>query len=332
MAKPRPETSRLIRYLVEAVPESLESKSNDGYTPLTLAFSLHRVDAAKILIEAGADQTVRDSSGNNIIHLLLVPAYSGFYNQSKAANDEKTVKPMLDLIDKRLIPSLLTERSSRHPGSLTPIANWMRSTNKENTGLLRALLDFAASTDNEHLELLDASGDTPLHYIVKSRNQAFLQTILEYRPDLLYRENSVGRTPYELAEDAYTTECTKDAPEFSGYYSNGPLINHTPITFAPDYKEPETINKESIWRVCSEFMKKHPGNRKLVSLLDANEVAKRLATRNKAVQISQDEEGSDAGSDAGDNDTHWDEVTSWYPQQEGVSTGQFTTGYVNYRY
>ena len=337
MATPRPETLKLIQYLIKTVPESLEAKSSDGYTPLALAFSLHRLDAAKMLIEAGGDQTARDSKGNNILHLLLSPINSGVYGQFKAATDEKTLQPMLDLIDKRLISSLLSERSSRDPGSLTPIANWLRHSrqNQDNTEVLRVLLNFATDTGNEHLELLDATGDTPLHWIVKSQFQAWLKTILEYRPDLLYRENSVGRTPYELAEDAYIAERVRDVPgserrshiSFGGNRGQPQSIkDRDSKTFAADFVAPETVSKESIWRICGEFVQKHPSNRKLVSLLDANEVAKRLATRNQAVRASRDKErlGSEAGSDVEDednDDANRDEVTWWYgtaPMEDGI--------------
>jgi hypothetical protein len=328
MATPRPETFKLIQYLIQAVPESLDAKSRDGYTPLALAFSLHRLDAVKALIRAGADQTVRDSQGNNLLHLLICPATPGAWMQRKVSTDMKAVQPLLELIDKRLISSFLTERSSRDPGSLTPVANWLRwaSESPESTEFLRALLEFAKDTENEHLELLDASGDTPLHYIVKSKKQSWLKAILDVRPDLLYRENSVGRTPYELSEDAYIAQRVKYIPGdgrpnyHHGYYvqtQSQSVADRPSDTFAPDYVEPEVVDKESIWRVCSEFLHKHPDSRKIVSLLDANEVAKRLAVRyhaaRTAAQAKGDGEGSEAGSDAEEEEfANYDEVDLWY--------------------
>jgi hypothetical protein len=210
---------------------------------------------------------------------------------------------------------------------LTPVANWLRwaSESPESTDFLRALLEFAKDTGNEHLELLDASGDTPLHYVVKSKKQSWLRTILAVRPDLLHRENSVGRTPYELSEDAYIAQRVKcipghDRPNYRhGYYvqTQTQFVADRPSdTFAPDYIEPEVISKESIWRVCSEFLHKHPGSRKIVSLLDANEVAKRLAVRyhaaRTAAQANGDGEGSEAGSDAEEEYANHDEVDVWY--------------------
>lgn len=295
---------------------SLETKSrNGGHTPLALAFSLHRFEAAKLLIAAGADQTVRDKTGSNILHLLLCSAYTSY-----TRDDERYLKQFLDLIDKRLVPSLLMERSSQEPGSLTPLARWIRHASQE-ANVLKVILDFAAPTENEHLEVLDGSGDTPVHYVVKCQKLEWLKMMLEYRPDLLYRENSVGQTPYELAEDAYIASCVRDQPQ--GMSNRiGSICDRDAYTFAKDYTKPEVVDAESIWSVCREAVKKNPGMRKLVSLLDANEVANRLAKRYRWGNVydrsadNESDEGSDDGKAAAADDCT-DEVSDWY------SAGQF---------
>jgi hypothetical protein len=310
MAKPGVETTKLIKYLLQALPDSLEVKSADGLTPLALAISLHRLDAAKLLVEAGADQTTRDRSGSNILHLLLYSDYT-----SSVIDDKDVLKSFLDLIDKRLISSLLTERCALDPGSLTPIANWLRRS-RYSTHALRTLLDFAAPTNNEHLELLDGSGDTPLHYLVQTQRQDCMKTILEYRPDLLYRENSVGRTPYELAEDAYIAERVSQVPRASSYRNTRSLTDRDAATFAKGYKEDEGVNKESLWRVCEEWLgKSSQQKRTLVSLNEANEVAKRLAGRYKQTSYRREADESDIESKDGEEEAKWgstkDEVSQW---------------------
>ena len=50
---------KLIKYLADAVPESLDKKSLTGFTPISLAFSLGSVPAAKALIEAGSNQACK---------------------------------------------------------------------------------------------------------------------------------------------------------------------------------------------------------------------------------------------------------------------------------
>lgn len=329
MAKQNEETYKLIKYLIEVMPESLEVKSSDGYTPLALAFSLQHLEAAKILIEAGADQTVRDYAGSNILHLLLCPAYN-----NAPADDHEKVKSFLEIVDKRLVPSLLIERSSRDPGSLTPFAGWVRSHSSDDGDMLRTLLDFASFTGNEHLELLDASGDTPLHYIVKFNKRKWLEIVLEFRPDLLNRENSVGRTPCELAEDAYIADCVRDPPgqerarRFYNYHDT--IVNRPVESFDPN-KEERNTSKERIWRVCKDFAKKNPMKRRLVSLVEANEVAKRLATRKSGRQSTGGvNEGAKSEADSEfpeEKDDAHEEVQKWYVQthipEPGLLNWQF---------
>ncbi|CAI6337715.1 unnamed protein product [Periconia digitata] len=314
IAKPTAETSKIIKYLIEVMPKSLDSKSADGRTPLAIAFQGRRLDAAKILVEAGADQSTRTKEGCNILHLLL-PSFD-------STDDFSDLKSFLDLIDKRLLPSLLTERSWRDPGSLTPIISYMRfssfQTHAQEAEMLRFLLTYAAeSTNNEHLELLDATGDTPLHYLVKEKQQHLIPVVLESRPDLLFRENSVGRTPYELAEDIFVSSNVSNAPSVGkpNRWSNDALEDKPVDDFKEDKEEEPTA--ESIWRLCKEWLSKIRGDgsgeggkekRVLVSLEEANEVAKRLAARKRRAARTNTYEHRDDEND-GDDDENDDEVT-----------------------
>jgi hypothetical protein len=313
MAEPKPETLKLVSYLLERMPSSLELKSRQGHTPLSLAFSLGRIEVIKLLIDGGADQTVRDRDGTNILHLTLVSAYS---NSSK---DKETLTKLLALIDKRLVGSLLSERSSIHqPGSLTPLARWLKNRNTD-PEILTIILEFGKDTGNEHLELLDGSGDTPLHHVVKAGIVDCAEVIVKYRPDLLHRENSVGRTPYELAEDAFIASCVANEPEISrtGVFN---IIDQSPSTFTmqgKDKQQENTSGAERMWRFFEKFARENPssGKRRLVSLVDANEVAKRLAGRHTGktiLSLGDEDDKSDVGSAGGDLEDSMDEISMWY--------------------
>ncbi|ORY09194.1 ankyrin repeat protein [Clohesyomyces aquaticus] len=309
MAPPRNETTKLVEYLIKKMPESIHIKSSQGNTPLSLAFSLGRIEAAKLLTAAGGDQTVRDRNGANLIHLL---------SETIITNEDrlKLLKEFLDLIDKRLVSSLLSERSSQEPGSLTPLMWWLRKYASVTPAVLKVLLEFAEPTGNEHLEMLDGSGDTPLHYAVKSMKLQWLELMLQYRPDLLYRENAVGRTPYEVAEDVYTAKCVSDAPNVQAQSATGSIVSRSTECFAPDHVVEESVDAERVWRFCEKFSKENPGKRRLVSLLDANEVAKRLSLRYQArlrygaVNDGDGDGESDVESEVGEDNT--DEVRDWY--------------------
>jgi hypothetical protein len=300
------ESEGLVRYLVKNMPQLVELKSVDGHTPLSLAFASSCVRFAKILVEAGADQTIRDKNGNNLLHLLLCSI-----NGTTRQETEKLQK-LLKLLDRRLVPSLLTERSAEDPGALTPISRWMQKAfgsnynyrhgnyNGDNCNLnfesdinveiLRVLLDFAESTGQKHLELLGGTGNGPVHDAVKFQLPRFLEAMLDRRPDLLAQENATGSTPFELANDALVAEFTRDPPSIpsdnENYYGRQnhvdqqSAVNRAVDTFADDSGKDKRSERQIIYDLCRKRVTGSAGvKRKLVSLFEANEVAKRLAMR-----------------------------------------------------
>jgi hypothetical protein len=307
----------LISYLIQNCAESIEFKSVDGYTPLALAFSKLQVEAAKLLILAGANQAVRDYKGNNLVHLVL----SAIGNGNDESNVDDAFK-LLKLIDTRLIPSMLLERSSADPGSLSPLARWLHTNftvnnlyhrnprrldnRQESEGKVNFVIKFLnftsiAAPEQEQLELLDGAGNTPVHAAVSFQCHEILKTMLQHRPDLLFRENAVGRTPAELAEDLWIAEVT-NAPPFVATSKEGPRYNHDEdedgkrrnvidrqLDWYKQTNEQRSDNRterRKIWEFCQSLLvetenQQDPGSlkRRLVTLAEANGVAERLANR-----------------------------------------------------
>ncbi|KAJ4332923.1 hypothetical protein N0V95_009544 [Ascochyta clinopodiicola] len=336
LSKTNEKSLELLRHLCETQPDSINHKSASGLTPLQLAFSLHRVEMAKILIEAGGDQTSRSHNGDNLIHSTLNP------HLVSRDNGRENLRELLSLIDSRLIPSMVTERATSVPGAVTPLAQWMYATIQNNLhnynynrryrdhrnrnrqpdvvlkvqeDTLRIILDISKGSD---LELVNGEGDTPLHAAVRYGADHILRIMLSCRPDLLFRENASGRTPYEMAEDAHLARDVFQDPPAVGrkdrhrYYNQGPtsdILERRPETFVEGAKNNERDLTEEVWDVCKEFESKigRGTKRKLVSLLEANEVAKRLAGK----KIKTDaEEGSQSGDE--ENVPVRDEVDMWF--------------------
>ncbi|KAL4918997.1 hypothetical protein BDW62DRAFT_56761 [Aspergillus aurantiobrunneus] len=281
LSKPTAESRHLVEYLIDNMPHCLDLKSADDYTPLAIAFQSHKLEFAKTLIKAGANQAVRCKDGMNLIHLALSP---------KGDFGNMRLSKMLSLIDPRLIPSMLIERCSAPPGSLTPLAFWMSRAWSHNEShalpALHTILDLAESTGQKHLELLDGSGNTALHTAVNSLRGELLNLFVERRPDLLHRENAVGCTPAELAENKWIAKMTSDPPMAPSVSSRsafrstnlfGSIVHKAPADFV---SKPTRTNwtERDIYRLCSDKAGEgRSGKKKLVSLFDANEVAKRLA-------------------------------------------------------
>lgn len=175
--------------------------------------------------------------------------------------------------------------------------------------MLRCILKLGESTNNEQLEVIDGSGDTPLHQVAK--NKEFFKIMLEYRPDLLYRENTVGRTPAELVEDEYIASCVRDPIHQRQCVTKLSIVHRHRTEFAK--KESEEQNLDFVWEV-REFMQKNPRKRKMVSLMEATEVAKRLATR-FSHRRSYLGNGGDDESDVEEelSEDFQDEVFKWKP-------------------
>lgn len=277
----------MVEYLVDSMPHCLEIKSDDEYTPLAIAFHTHKFEFAKTLISAGANQTVRACEGKNLMHLTIAPS---LWPKFMRLDD------MLSLIDPLLLPSMFVERCTSHPGSLTPLALWMTKCQSwdgdSRARILKTILDLAESTAQRHLELLDGSGNTVLHNAVNGLDGVALKTFLERRPDLLHRENAVGATPAELAENKWIAKMTNGPPEGPSrwnddnwrYYNPSKDLSSVRVVHkAPNHfveKQPHRANwvERDIYNLCNPKVEEEKRTkRKLVSLFDANEVAKRLA-------------------------------------------------------
>lgn len=277
----------LIRYLIEAIPQSIETPSKEGWTPLLLAFSLNRFHAAQVLIEAGANQRRRDKLGRNIMHL----AFADINEDLKSQTVE--VKKMIELTDRRAVQELSVERCTVDPGALTPLGRWLYCLQRRFDSDLSAKRDvlelILGLSDGADLEMMDGSGQLPLHVAVKASYHKLVSCIIERNPALLYRENATGPTPLELAETMWLQHHIDNPPVLQGgqYFYRKLIQNQEPEFFLHDRKadDPKVIKT---WHVCKEAVKKYSRKRKLVSLNEANEVSKRLAKKQRKENDRED--------------------------------------------
>ncbi|KAF3344776.1 hypothetical protein VD0002_g1466 [Verticillium dahliae] len=284
-------TNKVIQYLIQACPSSLEYKTTSGDTPLWLAFHLGRVDFAKTLIEAGANQSVRNKQGQNIIHAAL-----------QWLPKAHSLKDMLELMDDKLRAHLLLQRSNLQDEGTTPLHSWVNKfpdnydhtrwtkyANKEEaTAVLDLLLGYSEGAE---LAMLNGAGDTPLHSAVNKNSMVLIEALLTYRPSLLYRENAVGRTPAEVAHTRVISKRFDQPRSLPSHFNdwNGP--SHLPQRNADnfvnekrgrDIKTQSKDKNEETWDLLAEYLERYPAPRRLVSLSEANDVAKRLGEEYKA--------------------------------------------------
>lgn len=318
---------RLVEYLIKAYPSALEAKGITGMTPLFIAAWLGRVDLAKLLIDNGADQSAKNTSHDNILHAAL-------------ANDPEPEKlaVFLKLLDSELLAHLVLERSGPNASDgRTPLHRWLathfRSISEKSDRYIRVLRLLLEHSKGQELETLDATGDTPLHTLIREQaDPAFIGEILKYNPQLLHRENAVGMTPAEVAHDAFVRACIPQHRNWRyGYHRHEDksvsqvLLNRKPEDFARLAKHGESAAKsaprvQQIYDLVAEVATAHPGRRRLVSLHEANDVAKRIGEtyqgqrygwkgfegkrlrrvrRLRADDLPDEEEGQDGGEEQG---------------------------------
>lgn len=327
MANPEKRSFELLEYLIETYPESLEKKTTSGDTPLMIAYRLGRLGYAKLLIKANADQSTRNTKGENIIHAALAGLPSAH-----------RLRPLLELIDPDLRGHLFQQRNSLQENGLTPLHAWVSSGDTRGaTGysyyhtsstwysdastpveVLKLLLEYSQGSE---LHLLSAVGETPLHTIIMREQLATAKVLVDFQPKLLYRENAVGRTPAEVAHDLVSAQHLhkpSEIPSNMRRFRAKSLVEDPPASFvkknsdmspeeikkmteqlglSSEYtgfellqisqamglkKEKDSVSltshekKDIIWDLCSTAMEKSPELRRLVSLNEANDVAKRL--------------------------------------------------------
>ncbi|KAI1754123.1 ankyrin repeat protein [Xylaria castorea] len=281
-------TNKLIEYLIKVCPSSFEAKSDLGHSPLYLACLMGRVQFAKTLIEAGADQSVKDKEFNNIIHACLTNG------RGRAKPDQ--LRQMLELFDPELRDHMFCQRNNLSHGGDTPLHFWLKHANiisysynyssrgsqhilndenLDNVKLLALLLEFSKG---EELEILNGSGDTVLHTAVVRSLPEQARVILEQNQKLLYRENTVGRTPGEIAYDVFINSKVEGLSSIeiqNNQRFTKTILDRNPESFVSDEK-PKKSRKVATWDVVQEYLAKTEEKRRLVSLNEANDVARRL--------------------------------------------------------
>jgi len=204
----------------------------------------------------------------------------------------KRLEKMLELFDKNALKEMLLERCTDTPGALTPIAYWMAKNGGSFKGK-KVISTLSKYSNGEDLEMINGEGDLPLHVAIKNSLSTQTSFLLSLNPDLLYRENATGRTPLEMSRDIYIASCVENAPSltpghsyrhtyYTGYVDHNSVLHRPSSDFVAKKEMPEESKKRT-WEICCEMdekMRAEGGERKrrLVSLFEANEVAKRVTT------------------------------------------------------
>ncbi|CZT02079.1 related to ankyrin [Rhynchosporium agropyri] len=237
----------LIKQLVSVAPETVNQKSSEGLTPLHLAVLACEPDVISILLTAGANQRLRDKAGRNVVHHMLAPK-----NDLRVNTSVKNLEEMIILFEKHAVKDMILERCTERPGALTPLAYYMAKNQGKHRkpDIVSALSHFS---NGEDLTMINGEGDLPLHTAVKQGMSQLTSFLLSLNPSLLYRENAIGRTPFEMAREIFTSSQVEDPismPSANISYHAGStdydhITNIHPFRFVVEGPEEEESKKRT---------------------------------------------------------------------------------------
>ncbi|CAG9951039.1 unnamed protein product [Clonostachys rosea f. rosea IK726] len=196
----------------------------------------------------------------------------------------------------------------------------------DKTGLVEMLQLLLQSCEGEGMEMFNGAGDTCLHTSVMNRQLGITKTLIEFKLSLIYRENAVGRTPLEVAQDIVTASKLarprqielsrlepgdRKAPFEFGDGNATPVPSlvelanlelrlfgsgGTPVK--PPKELTKQLSKAVILDLCATGANNNPMKRRLVSLNEANDAAGRLGEmKDHAAKEKENKKSNDIGDE-----------------------------------
>lgn len=290
-------SSRMLRALVQERPEYLTAATDNMVTPALYAVQRQCKEAAKELIDLGADFSARTKGGKNILHLLIDDNTS-----------HETLKEWVEILPRDVVERCWTQRIAQI--QRTPLDKYLSDKikygpyeNIRNKIDLRVVKFIVEQSGGHELTITNSEGNTPIHTAFTKGYLKLAEYLISLRPSHLYRENANGRTPLEIIRSRFLQSVLSEPrkvltnfernmyhypprPQFSSDVRLAHLRKSedysSPSVKAAtdaDWSEPEQIRDLFYSSLASaRELKAKGGNvkRELVGLTDAENVVKRL--------------------------------------------------------
>lgn len=292
---------KMIKYLLSWKPQLLEKRSLGGLTPLHVAAKHQGAGIIKMLLDAGANAKATDGKGYNAMHYMLDSV------ACQCGNDD--VEKKIEAFGKETAKELLL--SAGRDGQL-PM--WRATDFKFD--LAEYVHKYTGGAD---MGMPNALGEFPLHTEVKRGNLDYIRYYVAQKPEVVGWENATGFTPLEMAEMKRRNHVTREPVKITiNHYNDFNENNSTPEPINKSLhnyeseleveavkhkvargetltvKEQEVLDRDLkdvekldvIISILSDAKTQLEADgtykRKLVSLNEVNEVARRITASNKA--------------------------------------------------
>lgn len=337
----------LVKYIASSDASLLENRSLGGFTPLHLACTRRSKEDIELLISMGSRVRSRDATGRNMIHHLICPSTIA-PKWTAEWEQQHGLAPFLSLFKKSDVTEMLLERDIL---GYTPFAFWQSqchstsyvtgSSESVNAATVPEIV--SAYTDGQHLTIMNSVGDLPLHVAIKQGRPLHVREFLSRNPESLGRENATGITALELAQQklqSATVEGLKAMARARGQgWRNAEAFGSELVTRSwREFEAKEAVPEDKrermkgkllkgdvkefeaqrwVWEECLEALGRVESEggglkRRLVSLGEANEVARRMVvaqTKASAARIQQHYLSGNGGEDEGGK-VEWDEIVA----------------------
>ncbi len=243
-----------LKTILDRNPEQINAPGEYGRSPLEEALWAKQGEAARFLVEAGADVNWKDAEG---ISPLAIACVGGDLTTAALLIDHKALIDGADSIlgytplhvaalgGHAAVVRLLVDKGARlDPRSTngrTPLAMAVENGKRE---CVEALLGRGAAA-----ETLDDMGCTPLHRAVLAADQEIVKLLLAKKVDARVR-NVYGNTPLDIAVRQGLTEIadllspTGKAPAAKFPSLAGPYLDQTPPGLSPRMFAPGIVSTE----------------------------------------------------------------------------------------
>ncbi|XP_008206285.1 serine/threonine-protein phosphatase 6 regulatory ankyrin repeat subunit A [Nasonia vitripennis] len=167
------------------IPVNFNSPQWPGYTPLHFAVEHGNMRVAKLLLQSGADVSLKNGDGATALHIAFL-------------------KSSICMVDLLLEAHQSLEPGSVNPSNQTGLSHFHIACSQKNASIVQGFIERGADV-NAHVnfDTWDYCGFTPLHMAVHFRSSDTIGLLIKYGANIAAKE-ARGSTPLHLAfENGY---------------------------------------------------------------------------------------------------------------------------------